>query len=524
MTTIFASDIRIETLPPVAVFQLVNSPSVYLVYQPRVRVGLNLFNINGQPSHLGADIFETLKVRRISTESILRNPLNMLFPNLTPQHRQALFGRRVPHGLLSLRTSNWKALKRAKRHLNTEFKGLVTLAQEDGGFDLSDRNHCNAAGSFISALNYSPLTREREIVVVRRLNDLIESLDPRQPKVVLLADCGHFCLKEATDGNDRTYCETCAEDLTTCSDDGELYPAGDLYYWDCDCEYHFDPEGSDDDDDDDEADDRACGVKPWATDCSRYVTHENMEGYLDGEFTMGLELEVEPECERQDAANDTYKQLGDDYIVLKADGSLEDSGFEIVTAARKLKYHVQSFNDWKPYPTLRSWDSGNCGMHVHIDSRAFKALHLGKFLMFINSSENKPLIKNVAGRHPLDGGSSAVFAAALPTVGNPSSTLKDAANARRHQMVNLCNLSQREATRLKATFSSDSKGSYSTVELRIFRGTLKKDRLLAQIEFAHAAVCFSRDASWSALTELDFKARLKDNPTKYSNLLKFLGV
>lgn len=510
MTTIFASEIGLSTLPPVAVFQLVNSPALYLVYQPRVRDGLHVFNIYGQLTLRQTDL-QTLEVRRTPPDSIPTHLLERIFLNV-PWSR---LNRRPRHQFRQAE-GNWKALERAKARLNEAFKELVTLANDAGGYDSSDLDHTDAAECFIAALKSSPLTREQELGVVKRLNDLIG-------RVVLLADCGHFCLSEETDGHDRTYCAHCAEDLCTCADDGEQYPCDDLHYWDSDGEYHFDPE-CDDDDDDEDADDRTCGVKPWSTDCSRYVTHEDMTTYLDGEFTMGVELEVEPECERQDAAESTYKQLGDDYIVLKADGSLEESGFEIVTAARKLKYHVQAFKDWKPYHSLRSWDSGNCGMHVHIDSRAFKALHLGKFLMFINSTENKGLIKNIAGRHPLDGGSSAVFAQALSAVVNPSSTLKDGNNARRHQMVNLCNLSQKEATRLKATFSSDSKGSYSTVELRIFRGTLKKDRLLAQIEFAHAAVCFSRDASWSALTELDFNAWLKDNPAKYSNLIKFLGV
>ena len=513
MTTILASEIAISTLPPVAVFQLVNSPALYLVYQPRVRPGLHLFNIYGQPVAASEEILSTTEVQRTPTAYLPTRLLDRIFPNTSLSRLSNL----RPHPRLRQAEGNWKAFKRSKARLNEAFKELVSLANDAGGYDSSDRDHTDAAESFIAALNSSPLTREKEIDVVERLNKLFEET------VIHLADCGHFSLSEEVDGHGRTYCESCADNLCTCADDDERYPCADLHYWDCDGCYHFDPEGSDDDDDgDDEADDRACNVKPWSTDCSRHVSHENMEDYLDGEFTMGLELEVEPECERLDAANDTYKQLGDDYIVLKADGSLAESGFEIVTAARKLKYHVQAFKDWKPYPTLRSWDSGNCGMHVHIDSRAFQALHLGKFLMFINSSENKSLIKNIAGRHPTDGGSSAVFAQALPAVVNPSSTLKDGNNTRRHQMVNLCNLSQKEATRLKATFSSDSKGSYSTVELRIFRGSLKKDRLLAQIEFAHAAVCFSRDASWSALTETDFKVWLKDNPAKYSNLIKFL--
>ena len=63
------------------------------------------------------------------------------------------------------------------------------------------------------------------------------------------------------------------------------------------------------------------------------------------------------------------------------------------------------------------------------------------------------------------------------------------------------------------------------MELRIFRASLKKERLLAQIEFTHAAVTFCRTASWHQLSGDDFKAWLATGAAlQYKNLARWFGV
>jgi hypothetical protein len=241
---------------------------------------------------------------------------------------------------------------------------------------------------------------------------------------------------------------------------------------------------------------------------------------------MGIELEVEAEDDRYERlveCNDHFnsKSIGT-YAMFKRDGSLSDSsGFEIVTAARKLPDHIDMFKTWKPND-LTAWTAGNCGMHVHIDSRAFTALTLGKFLMFYNDASNMEFIRAIAGRHPLKDSQAQNYAAALSQTVNPA-VVKKGSGYSRYRMVNVCNLSYEEQARLQCEVSRDSKGSYSTVEVRVFRATLKKERLLAQIEFTHASVMFCRVASWHTLNGKTFKDWLASTPG-YPHLAKWLGV
>ena len=89
-------------------------------------------------------------------------------------------------------------------------------------------------------------------------------------------------------------------------------------------------------------------------------------------------------------------------------------------------------------------------------------------------------------------------------------------------MVNLQNLGRSESLRLTNTKYYD--GRYDTVELRIFRASLKKARMLAQIEFAHASVCFCRVASWRDLNQTSFVKWLKTVSSIYPNLANWYGV
>ena len=95
-------------------------------------------------------------------------------------------------------------------------------------------------------------------------------------------------------------------------------------------------------------------------------------------------------------------------------------------------------------------------------------------------------------------------------------------DTQRYRMVNLQNLGCREAERLGLEDSYD--GPFNTVELRIFRASLRKERLLAQIEFAHAAVMFVRSASYRDLNQEAFVHWLSTTQNLYPNLAKWFDV
>ena len=223
------------------------------------------------------------------------------------------------------------------------------------------------------------------------------------------------------------------------------------------------------------------------------------------------------------------------YVMFKEDGSLgERTGFEIVSAARRLKDHQKFLSEFYPYSAFYAKVEDHCGLHVHIDSRAFTALTLGKFLLFFNDPDNADFLKFIAGRHPLFNSSACGYAAMHTPINdedgeplplNPA-TIKHHAGYSRYKMINLTNLSEKEQDRLLAHAERDCKGNYSTVEVRLFASTSKKEKLLMRLEFVHAVVVFCREAGFAQLTAKGFTDWINQprNFKIYPNLMKKLGI
>lgn len=268
-------------------------------------------------------------------------------------------------------------------------------------------------------------------------------------------------------------------------------------------------------------------LQSYGTDVLDYTNFKHgITSSAFGDFTLGVELEMT--CGSVDfgvAISQVRRGLGKDYVIVKQDGSLPSGGFEVVTAPARLDQHIDKFKNWAINPKFRAWDNNRCGVHVHIDSRAFTKLTLGKFLMLINDKKNTDFIKAIAGRHPSTDSNAANYCASdsQTFMVNPAKAiLGKKCDTQRYRMVNLQNLGSSEAERLGLEDSYD--GSFNTVELRIFRASLRKERLLAQIEFAHAAVMFVRAASYRDLNQEAFVHWLSTTQNLYPNLAKWFDV
>jgi hypothetical protein len=342
---------------------------------------------------------------------------------------------------------------------------------------------------------------------------------------VQLCSCGHYEFVGSVNQlfAHRTACETCSEDgdiVVYLEDRNEYDLASHAYFHDdddCWRSYAYD----------DSSDDNSGGshVKNYTTDVLNYLSaDDSIKSSPYGDFLMGIELEVVPTRDSSLAAEHTDEAF-EGYAILKRDGSLDDGGFEIVTAPRGLAEHIKRFTDWKPYRTLRAWDPGCCGLHVHIDAKAFTAATLGKFIEFINSTQNDELIRSIAGRHPAKDDQAADYAQreGKLTTGNPKKNL-EGKSVNRYHMVNTTNLMAHEALRLGLHEDHACAKHQNTIEIRVFRASLKKERLLAQVEFAHAAVMFCR---WSSMRELGTEHFLKwlcGMAGVYPSLAKWFGV
>jgi len=349
---------------------------------------------------------------------------------------------------------------------------------------------------------------------------------------IVHCDCGHYENEDNThDVRNDTWCDSCFDDdAVYCEDNGEYWPRDDCYYSETrDAYYTYDRDSEDDGDDDDydSDNDRNQPIMSYSTNVLHVL--DNPSGITSshfGEFTMGIELEMTSgDNDSYSSAESVRSRLGSDYCIIKSDGSLPSNGFEVVTTPQGLAKHIEVFKAWEIDPAYRAWNTGKCGMHVHIDSRAFTQLTVGKFLMFINSSGNVDFIRKIAGRHPSVDDQARSYCAAehQSILANPKTAVKGK-SGERYRMVNMCNLGSREAKRLGLSMDNSYNGKYNTVELRIFRASLKKERLLAQIEFTHASVMFCRVASWRDLNGTSFVKWLKTVAGQYPALVKWYGV
>ena len=224
----------------------------------------------------------------------------------------------------------------------------------------------------------------------------------------------------------------------------------------------------------------------------------NRESIAQGALLFGVELEMEPRG-RTDQS-DLIEALGgitQEKYILKEDGSLDD-GVELVTIPLCLEEHTTRFG-WDEVldemPSIAKSGAGteNCGMHVHINKAALSHLQIGKMLVFLNSAVLRDFITIIAQR---ESNSYCTRSVKRFTDGRGISEF-------RHDIANV--------------------GS-QTVEIRMFRGTLRVDRILKNIEFCHALVLFCRDAS---LTEIEcwdeFAAWVLKRRSQYPHLVKFLA-
>ena len=152
---------------------------------------------------------------------------------------------------------------------------------------------------------------------------------------------------------------------------------------------------------------------------------------------------------------------------------------------------------------FRSWDTDFCGLHIHLSRKGFNnGSHTHRFLQLIYS--NAEQVAKFGGRASC---SYADFRDVwqFDNYGKPYRSYKQKIRQRgsRHTAVNTC--------------------PDETIELRFFRGTLRKQSILAALDFAHAAVEYTRiltakDVIDGALSWDMFMLWVEDNNGIYPDL------
>lgn len=276
-----------------------------------------------------------------------------------------------------------------------------------------------------------------------------------------------------------------------CDGNGDLYLRSEMYEYDdslyCEAEY----------DEIVERNERRELIR-------EYDDHDYPAPIGTDELKAGVELEVEVinDDDRYDLAQAALDKLGEDFVILKNDGSLEN-GFEIVSAPADFSVHYTRWDRFfanRPR-NLRSWDApdDSCGMHVHVSRSALSALQLGKILVFINDPDNVAFVERMAGRSSSD---YAKFKKKKLSDGG-----RERADEEKYMAVNTLHK--------------------KTIEFRIFKGTLNIERFKGNLEFVEAVCKFSSPATGSAanLTKEAFveyvRPRRKLYPHLYNRLVRF---
>lgn len=243
-----------------------------------------------------------------------------------------------------------------------------------------------------------------------------------------------------------------------------------------------------------------------------------------GQYHFGFELEVEAMGNgRYDGATLVQSTLGG-HAYLKDDGSLND-GFEIVTHPHTLENYHKEF-DWGVLDRLknrgyRSWNTRTCGLHVHVSRTAFgkgedpwkfgidptlrsqlilqKQAHELRFMKLVY--DNQRQVERIAGRSE-----------------NRYATFED----KGHLVRKLKNGYQSNGR-----YSAINTENDDTIEVRVFKGSLRKERVLSAVEFVHASVEYTRDIKVTsknhALSWLKFTGYVADNAELYPNLVTIMS-
>lgn len=246
---------------------------------------------------------------------------------------------------------------------------------------------------------------------------------------------------------------------------------------------------------------------------------DSSEAPLPNLTYFGVELEVElagevayASSKIAETALNAIKHLPN-FAIAKSDSSLS-RGFEIVSAPATLQAHKKKWDEFfswlekEPNSPIDSFNTGTCGMHVHIGRANLSSMQIGKMIQFIYNPKNRNFMRTVAQRE-------SDYAEVTS-----KRTIKDG-TAERQSMYRSAAI---DSPSLRRTALNTIPNH--TVELRIFKGTTSRDVFFANLEFCKALVDFcapgvtsiEKAAHWEFFCNF-----VHDNGWHYRYLHKFLA-
>lgn len=200
--------------------------------------------------------------------------------------------------------------------------------------------------------------------------------------------------------------------------------------------------------------------------------HYKLRRKTRGEKTklyLGVELEVSAHGNRLESGEKVKELLGDN-IIIKPEHIT--NGFEIVTCPATLKYHTTKlWNGFFEAATPYVYAGSDCGLHIHFSRDAVDDVVLSKCIVFYHEPNNSKFLTEIAGR-------------LVDTSAKWCRTLKKTYD------INDPTVAITETLAARGAIGVSSRLKGSTVEVRIFASTLKREKLLQQLEFVVAVTDF----------------------------------
>lgn len=309
--------------------------------------------------------------------------------------------------------------------------------------------------------------------------------------------CGSRIHRDDAEGNGSiTLCQRCYEyNYTSCEECGALIHNDDAYYYD-DSDYPYC---------------RACYERLQDAPIKSYNYKPEPIFYGSGVLFMGVELEIDNGGEDNDNADDLMRiaNCGGEHIYCKHDGSI-DNGFEIVSNPMTLEYHRNTMN-WREVferavsMHYLSHKTRTCGLHVHVNRSAFgKSAEqqedvISRIVYFVENHWNELLRFSRRTEENMNR-----WASRYGISTTAKETYKNAKDKRmgRYVAVNLEN--------------------YSTVEFRIFRGTLCYETFVATLQLVNEICRFAIQLDDKGVERMSWSEFAALIPNDKSELIAYL--
>lgn len=240
-------------------------------------------------------------------------------------------------------------------------------------------------------------------------------------------------------------------------------------------------------------------------------------------YRIGVELEVE--ANNSDCLDDIRK-FKTNWFFMERDGSLDDFGVEFITIPL-LPKDATSESFWSPLCSELSkksvsWDSSNCGLHVHIGreilgrTERVQSETLGKLLyLYHHFVKDTPFNTTIYGRSRAyrDIVCKSELVKAVDILGKKvlkikkfrdaiDEELKDKSNTERYFDINILNA--------------------NTIEFRRGKGSLNPTRIAGVVQYCEFLCLYAKQSTWETISLEGFIKYIKENIKEENALYRLM--